>query len=182
MASRYHLPPPNSSVRIFANPTFFHIAASPPHPSTNATPALHSLTPMIAIAHPVILLPGARDTPTTLAVTVMAILEAAVMGDWVQMRIPREAEAEGSGLRRRIVGKCLPSVREEGQEIYFFEKKTPGADGRGTRKFLQRNPDQMRPREINRRGSYMAPVLEQMHGQMRAPNPSTRSPTGCKKL
>ena len=180
MASRYHLPP-NSSVRIFANPTFFHLAASPPHPSTNATPALHSLTPMIAIAHPVILLPDARDTPTTLAATVMAILEAAVMGDWMQMGIPQEAEAVGLGLRRRIVGKCLLSVREEGQEIYFLEN-TPGEDGRGTRILLQWNPDQMRPREINRRGSYMAPVLEQMHGQMRAPNPSTRSPTGCKKL
>ena len=113
-------------MRMFANLTYFHLAASPPHPSTNATPALHSSTPMTAIAHPVILLPGARDTPTTLAEAVMAILEVAVMRDWVQTRIPREAEAVGLGLRRRIVGTCLQSVREEGQEMYFFEKHTRG--------------------------------------------------------
>lgn len=68
---------------------------------------------MTAIAHPVILPPGARATHTTLGEAVTAILEAVViMGDWVQMGIlPLEAEAVGLGPRRRTVGECLLNVR-----------------------------------------------------------------------
>ena len=64
---------------------------------------------MTAVAHPVILPPGARDTPTTLVGEVTAILEVAVMGDQVQMGISPEVEAEAVaiGLRRRTAGECL---------------------------------------------------------------------------
>ena len=99
---------------------------------------------MTAIDHPVILRQGARDTPTTVAGAVMAIREAAVVvGDWVQIGAHQEAEAEaealGSGPRRRTVGECLSELRRKtGKHELLFWNMHSGNNGRVTRVLLQR--------------------------------------------